>query len=381
MTYESIDALQNALAKNVFHYTRDSKKASGRALGTLVEIITFYLLKTWGYEKRTAIERRIPEYANPDLTHNVEFTLHPVRSLAEIELEESDLPFTAKKIMRMIGKNIRNDKAIKTNQLLSKTKILRNSCTIYESANKFIVAYLGDKTGNKWKISVKEFQVHPFAMFECKRVGVEEGTKKGPQTIEKAKQGAYVAKSVSSLQKIRKGDGSVYGVLPTDNNRLSVRPYSEFIQTIVDSNESSLLKDFVLTVGVVSNHGNWFTSDNHNKELKVLAQSYDWLLFLSDKGLCRFIEDLILKPQRFYQNAQTAFMGSYSGSKSIKNQNKFTKVVMNLSASQSIQRYFQDNLLEIETWFNTISPMGLSISDLKKDIQTLTDKNWLRILA
>ena len=67
MRYESIDVLQNSLARDVFHYTRDSKKAAGRALGTLVEIINFYTLKAWGYEKRTAIERRIPEYANPDL--------------------------------------------------------------------------------------------------------------------------------------------------------------------------------------------------------------------------------------------------------------------------------------------------------------------------
>lgn len=49
-------------------------------------------------------------------------------------------------------------------------------------------------------------------MFECKRVGVEEGMKKGPQTIEKAKQGAYVALKSSSLQKVRDKNGEVYGV-------------------------------------------------------------------------------------------------------------------------------------------------------------------------
>ncbi len=52
-------------------------------------------------------------------------------------------------------------------------------------------------------------------MFECKRVGVEEGMKKGPQTIEKAKQGAYVAKSVSNLQRVRLNDGSQGCVLIT----------------------------------------------------------------------------------------------------------------------------------------------------------------------
>jgi hypothetical protein len=49
------------------------------------------------------------------------------------------------------------------------------------------------------------------------------------------------------------------------------KPYVDLIKEIVASNDPALLADFVLTVGVVSNHGNWFTSNNHNKELKVLV--------------------------------------------------------------------------------------------------------------
>ena len=49
-------------------------------------------------------------------------------------------------------------------------------------------------------------------MFECKRVGIEEGMTKGPQTIEKAKQGAYVARMASSLQKIRSESGEMQGI-------------------------------------------------------------------------------------------------------------------------------------------------------------------------
>jgi hypothetical protein len=52
------------------------------------------------------------------------------------------------------------------------------------------------------------------------------------------------------------------------------------MEEVIYSNDKELLRRFILTVGVVSNHGNWFTSENPNKELKVLAQSYDWLLFL-----------------------------------------------------------------------------------------------------
>jgi len=39
--------------------------------------------------------------------------------------------------------------------------------------------------------------------------------------------------------------------------------------------------------------GNWFTAEDHNKELKVLAAAYDWLLFLTDEGLMKFVEDTI----------------------------------------------------------------------------------------
>jgi hypothetical protein len=42
MPYQSVDQLQKVLTEKVFHYAKDSKKAAGRALGTLVEIVTFY---------------------------------------------------------------------------------------------------------------------------------------------------------------------------------------------------------------------------------------------------------------------------------------------------------------------------------------------------
>jgi len=72
MAYESVDKLQKLLAEQVFGYTQDAKKAAGRALGTLVEIITFYLVKSWGYEKSIAIERPLPEYGNSEITHREE---------------------------------------------------------------------------------------------------------------------------------------------------------------------------------------------------------------------------------------------------------------------------------------------------------------------
>src|SRR4051794_7908539 len=78
MSYESIDKLQNALSQNVFHYTKDPKKAAGRALGTMIEIITYYMLKSWGLNDSISIEKGLAEFGNPEITHNVEYSLHPI---------------------------------------------------------------------------------------------------------------------------------------------------------------------------------------------------------------------------------------------------------------------------------------------------------------
>ncbi len=378
MPYESIDALQQALTKDVFHYAKDAKKAAGRALGTLVEIISFYLIKTWGYEKHTAIERRLPEYANPDITHNVEFSLHPSIEIASIEASKGDLPLTPKKIAKLIASVEWNVRDSKSNELLSSDEILRNACTLYEDETKIIIAYLGTTARGTYRIIVNQLTPHPFAIIECKRVGVEDGVKKGPQTIEKAKQGAYVARSVSSLQKIRMADGSLFGVLHLESGELRCEPYQQFLKSIIASNDSSLLRDFTMTVGVVSNHGNWFTSDNHNKELKVLAQSYDWLLFLNDAGLSTFVESLIVKPSMKYKPIRDAFAQSYSGQKG---GNRFTKVKIQHAAALALQEYFLENLSAIEAWFNVISPTDCSIAELKQDLTSLSSKDWGVILS
>ena len=46
MPYQSIDEIPKMLATDVFARTNDARKASGRALGTILETICFYLLKT-----------------------------------------------------------------------------------------------------------------------------------------------------------------------------------------------------------------------------------------------------------------------------------------------------------------------------------------------
>ncbi len=373
MSFESIDALQNALTKNVFNYAKDPKKAAGRALGTLVELITFYLIKSWELERFLAIERRLPEFANPDITHNVEFSLHPSTQMETISVTRDQLPLTAKKILKQMSSEAHVFQTIKATQLLDSAETLRNACTLYEDESCFTTAILDKITNECYQININKLQPHPFAIIECKRVGVEDGNKKGPQTIEKAKQGAYVARSVSSLQKFRMADGSMFGILQLVNNELRIEPYDEILRSIIDSEDLAILKSFMLTVGVVSNHGNWFTSEDHNKELKVLAQSYDWLLFLSDQGLSTFVENLLINPEDRYAPIREAFAQSYTGKKG---KNVFTKVNIKLSADLAFQDYFTNNLCNIEEWFNIISPAGASLIELKEDLQLLASKNW-----
>ena len=145
---------------------------------------------------------------------------------------------------------------------------------------------------------------------------------------------------------------------------------------IIYSNNTELLKKFILTVGIVSNHGNWFTAEDHNKELKVLAQSYDWLLFLTDNGLAQFIDELLLNPSRKYIKVQDAFKSSYTANKK---RNVFTKVRMDFDADATLIEYFSDKLNEIEGWFNIISPEGKTISELKSELAELRSKNWEEI--
>ena len=378
MAYESVDKLQNALGERVFHYTQDKKKAAGRALGTMIEIITYYLLKTWGFNNSTSIERGLVEYGNDEISHNVEYSLHPIINEYEVTIPNDGNSITSTKILKALKKKIDISKfEKKTNNLLDKHNILRNACSIAESEDTFLLASFKSIGQENRELYIFEQLQKSYAMFECKRVGVEEGTSKGPQTIEKAKQGAYVARTASSLQKIRTDNGEKYGLIYRSNNQPYIKPYTELMEEVIYSSDSELLKKFILTVGVVSNHGNWFTAENQNKELKVLSQSYDWLIFLTDFGLAQFIDDLIFNTTSEYICVQEAFKNSYTADKK---RNVFTKVKMDLASDAALIKYFTENQNRIEALFNIITPEKKSIIDLKNEITTLRSKNWREIL-
>lgn len=380
MSYPSVDALQRVLVESVFHYAQDRKKAAGRALGTLVEIITYYALKGWGFRENVAIERPLPEFGNPDITHNVEFSLHPIVRQQAIPLQTYTLPLTTAKLRRVLdGLGFdHGDLAVKAAQVMSNDGVLRNACTFGESATAFCIASIDESNAGQHRITVSVLSKHPFAIFECKRVGVEEGMKKGPQSIEKAKQGAYVARTVSSLQKIRLHNGVLGGVVHRADGTLYHRPYAQLMEEVIASSDPALLRDFVLTVGIVSNHGNWFTAEDHNKELKVLAQSYDWLLFLTDHGLAEFVSELLLDPTPELLPAREAFLASY-GPQAVGN--RFTKVKMDARADHILREYFTTHSAEIEAWFNIITPVRGNLATLKSELVTLNAKDWPHILS
>ena len=194
--------------------------------------------------------------------------------------------------------------------------------------------------------------------------------------IEKAKQGAYVARTVSASQKIRLTDGSMGGLIQKHDGSFRHGDYYELMAEIIASGDPELLSRFILTVGVVSNHGNWFTSENHNKELKVLAQSYDWLLFLTDVGIAQFIDELLFHPAKELTAAKEAFLASYTGKKGV---NQFTKVRISLAADAALQSYFKSHMKVIEGWFNIIAPAGKRLAVLKDELDTLKTKNWQEI--
>jgi hypothetical protein len=371
LTYESVDALQRSLADTVFQYAADRKKAAGRALGTLVEIVTFYTLRAWDLRDHIVIERSVPEFANSDIVHNVEFSLHPIRARHAVDIAPLLLPLTAAKIKRHLP-HLR-EAAVKSTQVLSTDGVKRNASVIAESADLLVVANVDAIDNSGCRVVVCELLKDPFAIFECKRVGIEEGMRRGPQTIEKAKQGAYVARSVSCLQKVRMRNGKFQGLMERQDGTFRIGSYVDLLRDVIDCSPVADLRGFILTVGVVSNHGNWFTSQNQNKELRVLAQSYDWLLFLTDSGLSQFIDKLLLNPSPELAPAREAFLASYSGTSGA---NRFTKVRVSVDADEALRNYFSAHEADVETWFNVISPVHAKLNNLQADLRKLAAKDW-----
>ena len=364
MAYKSIDEVQEYLAKEVFGRTNDAKKASGRALGTFIETITYYLLKTWNLQQLMSIETRLPEYGYPDLTHNVEFTLHKLQNLYTTSLDKNKT-LTTLALSKQLGLNKYHQfKSASSKKIYDHLEHSQKNCSVVGcDCNHQYIANIDYK---ECKCLCSELELQAFAMFECKRVG-KEGDAKGPQTIEKAKQGAYVARTVSELQRVIGQDGKLHGLLNIDGD-IVVDEYYNCIDRIINGDLKRKIQNFILTIGIVSNHGNWFTAENQNKELRVLNHSYDWLLFLSDDGLTSFIQAIFKFPA-----CKEAFTHSYSLNQKTgkKNANCFTKSIISVDADMELTCFFSKNIQEIESWFNILTPHYTNLSELKIQLNKL----------
>jgi len=109
----------------------------------------------------------------------------------------------------------------------------------------------------------------------------------------------------------------------------------------------------------------------------VLAQSYDWLLFLTDQGLSNFIDNLLLQPTSEMQLLRETFLYSYLEGKK---KNQFTKVQMNVEADKLLSKYFNENITVIENWFTVVSPSQKSLKTLKAELEESKNKHWKNIL-
>ena len=239
--------------------------------------------------------------------------------------------------------------------------IIKNNFNIAKTPKSFFVGFV-DSSNNTYRIT--ELSNDVFVMFECKRVG-KEGDSKGPQTIEKAKQGAYVAKTVSSLQKVYSPKGDRMGIYFIAENNPVIGNYDALLNECILKKIN--IENFVLTVGVVSNHGNWFTENNKNKELEVLCNAYDWLLFLTDEGLAEFIDDIFKNVE-----CKNAFCYSYTNNdKGKKNSNLFTKSCLTIGADKFLTEYFHVNRKKIFKWFNILNQTDVTIENLSKQLKEL----------
>ena len=376
MSFPSLDALQAALTTGAFANRTSSRKAAGRALGTFVELLTYYMLRAWGHTEVTCIERRIPEFGSPEDLHNVEFSLHPLVQSRRLTLgaERKALPISASKLLKACptAKNWVPGAEKWSGQVLTSKGMVQHARVLASDEASLCVATLLQDGGSSAEIAVTQVMREPFAMVECKRVGIEEGQKRGPQTIEKAKQGAYVALAVSSLQKVRSPDGTMMGVRFV-GDQPQVGHYYQMLQDTIQSGSASDFEHFTMTVGVVSNHGNWHEGPLLRKELRVLKNAYDWLLFLSDEGLTEFAGMALISPSKALLPVKSAFERAYTEAGSGP---RMTKVEIERAAHIALEDFVAGSLAEVEAWFRVVQPQGAAVGLLKQELQTLSGKPW-----
>lgn len=161
--YASVDALQNFLAAEVFHHAGSGKKAAGRALGTLVEVITFYLIESWGLRHSLVIEKALAEYGYPEITHNVEYTLHPVLQTSRHRFPIGMASISGNRLRRSIQESSGVEPLQGPATSLLSGGILRNCYVVHRPDGRLVVAHLERKTRDATVVRLATLHDKPYA--------------------------------------------------------------------------------------------------------------------------------------------------------------------------------------------------------------------------
>jgi len=369
----TVDDLQQQLMNEFFDRKRSPKKAAGRALGVIQEVITYYTLRSMGVYKSVFLEGRLPEYnpTKPALTHNAEFTIHNVVEEQEVELDKTTI---GDKEYSYYLKEISGLEKDVNEQLVER---------LYEGGIRLFAVPIGKKSEldfrhegimrvAEWisesRGQVRVLQQRPVAYVECKRVGLEEGTTSGPQTIEKAKQAAYVAGHSSAIQGLR-GPLTKHGTYyDTDQEQWIVKLYEDIWNDII--NRDLEVEHAIRSIIFVGNHVNWYPGGDMSKDLQVMVDNHDWAVWVEDNALVDFSTEFL-----FARNSKVgeAFRMHHSDDRS-SGVRYFSKQSIWEPAHRELLDFFESKFDHVrDDWFRVLGRDGEdTIADLGAELIKLS---------
>lgn len=307
--YDQMRNIQVALSDLV-----GGQKTAGRRLGMILEIMTFLFFQSQGLASSMRKGNQLPSFAI-DATHETDFSFHPV-------LQSTTQIFTNQQQQVGVSRQPVPSRQFPISEQLSlldpdslipimKDKIIQNSnvnplavIAVPEGDRKDSgnpsgqkicsnITSLSSETGTRCDVSINRLANSAYAKVECKRVGIELTADSAPQTIEKAKQGAYAADHASSFQSIYTRGGEKLGVMLGD--RIRVGPYDQLRNQIINGEIPGMLEGYCSTLFVFSEPSNWQTSNGvWKKDLEVLRASFDWVMYLEDEAFIHFCENFHL---------------------------------------------------------------------------------------
>jgi hypothetical protein len=372
----TVDRVQQRLMKEVFDDRKDIKKTAGRALGVVQEVIIGYLLRHNGLSNRILLETDLPEYrpgsSEPGLTHRVEFTLHQLISTKMAAVKETKR--NGRSGSYLVSKQEAEEGLDGSLKLVSNLGLggiylfsipfKQKSSIDFSSAGVFHVAEcVSDK-----QCEIRTLSAAPVAYIECKRVGLEEGTATGPQTIEKAKQAAYVALRSSAVQKIRTPKGLYGAFYHNMDKNFKFQPYESVWEEIIRGR--LVVPGAVRSVVFLGNMVNWFPGGVAKKDIKVLVENYDWVIWVEDAALVQFAEDLLFRKTKVAE----AFKRQHSSNRKL-GERLFSKQSMWIPAHEELCSYIASNYQTIKKkWFRVLGREKMATDDLFLELDKLATR-------